>query len=116
MIGNLSEMAKIGDFDNFSIYVYGSEGPKPHFHLIIGNPRYPEWETCIEISSSTYFHHNNKEGILNSKQKKRLIEFLNKKHHLLQGTNWEVLVIQWCMNNPEYEINPKTKMPNYLEL
>jgi len=112
----LLEMAKIGEFDNFSIYVYGSEGPKPHFHLIKGNPKSPNFETCIEISSSIYFYHNNKEGILNSKQKKKLVDFLNKKHRLLNSTNWEVLVIQWCLNNPEYEINPQIKMPDYLKL
>lgn len=112
----LLEMARIGEFDGFTIYIYGSEGPKPHFHLMRGNPKSPDFETCIEITKAKYFHHTSKEGIINSKEKKKLISFLNKKHHLLNGTNWQVLVIQWCMNNPEYEINPKTKMPNYLEL
>lgn len=112
----LLEMARIGEFDNFLIYICGSEGPIPHFHLIKGNPKYPDFETCIEITKPIYFHHSGKEGILTSKEKKRLIEFLKKSHYMLEGTNWQVLVAQWCMNNPDHEINPKTKTPNYLNL
>ena len=111
----LYEMSQIGKFDSFEIWIYGGEGPVPHFHLITGNQKSPEFETCIKIKEAEYFHHSGKEGALNSKEKKRLIEFLQKPHHKLSGTNWEILVAQWGMNNPKYDI-PFIEVPNYREL
>jgi hypothetical protein len=113
----LLEMANIGSFDGFTIYIYGSEGPKPHFHLIKGNPKYPDFETCIKINNPIYFHHSGKEGVLNSKEKKRLIEFLKSNNkYFPDKTNWQMLVIQWSMNNTDFQISPKTKIPNYIKL
>ena len=113
----LLEMANIGSFNDFSIYVYGNEGPIPHFHIIKGNPKSPEWETCIEIKQIKYFHHSNKEGILNSKNKKRLISFLKAKSiHFKDKTNWQMLVLQWSMNNTNFQIPIDTGIPNYLSL
>jgi len=113
----LLEMANIGSFDGFVLYIYGSEDPKPHFHLIKGQPKYPNFETCIEINRVKYFHHSGKEGVLNSKEKKHLIDFLNKKNkHFIDKTNWQMLVVQWSMNNTNFQISPKTKIPNYILL
>lgn len=109
----LYEMAQIGKFDSFEIWIYGGEGPIPHFHLI--SQKFPDFEACIKIEKVEYFHHSGKEGILNSKEKKRLVEFLQSNHHKLNGTNWEILVAQWGMNNPKYDI-PFLEMPNYREL
>jgi len=113
----LLEMASIGSFDGFTLYIYGSEGPKPHFHLIKGNPKYPDFETCIEINTVKYFHHSGKEDVLTSKEKKRLIDFLNKENkHFSDKTNWQMLVVQWSMNNTNFQISSKTKMPDYTKL
>jgi hypothetical protein len=113
----LLEMANIGSFDGFTIYIYGSEGPKPHFHLIKGNPKYPDFETCIEINNPICFHHSGKEGVLSSKEKKRLIEFLKSNNkYFPDKTNWQVLVVQWSMNNADFELSPETKMPDYQNL
>lgn len=108
----LYEMAQIGKFDSFEIWVYSKEGPIPHFHVIKGNQQFPNFETCIKIEKAEYFHHSGKEGILNSREKKRLVEFLQSNHHKLNGSNWEILVAQWSMNNPEYDM-PFIEMPDY---
>lgn len=119
----LNEMAQIGLFDQYLLYVYGEakhssaygrEGPVAHFHLLKGNPDSPRWETCIKLSSAEYFHHDGKEGILNSKQKKQLIEFLNTANEdLPQITNWQSVVVAWNQNNPRWRIDRDTPLPDY---
>lgn len=63
----LYEMAQIGKFDSFEIWVYGGEGPIPHFHLIKGDQNFPDFEACIKIEKAEYFHHSGKEGKRESK-------------------------------------------------
>jgi hypothetical protein len=110
----LNEMAQIGLFDQYSLYVYGREGPVAHFHLLKGNPDNPSWQTCIKIETSEYFHHDGKEGTLNSKQKKHLVDFFNTSNQdLPQITNWQSTVVAWNQNNPRWRIDRNTTMPEY---
>jgi len=72
---------------NCAVYVYGEDGSPyepgristiPHFHIIHGDPEYPEWEVCIKIETAEYFYHDEKAETLNTQQKKELVEFLDK--------------------------------------
>ena len=110
----LNEMARIGEYQPFIVYVYGKEGPVPHFHLIKGSPDTPSWQTCIRIDASEYFHHTGKEEVLNSGERKELVEFLKQPNKYIASiTNWQYLVAQWSSNNPSWEIAPEIAMPNY---
>jgi len=113
----LTEMTQIDILLDFAVCVYGSEGPVAHFHVLKGNSKYPDWETCIEIRHPKYFHHFGKESILNSKQKKDLMTFLSAPHkYFSTKSNWQVLVIVWSMNNTEHQISPIPEMPDYMLL
>lgn len=119
----LYEMAQIGLFDQYILYVYGEanaygrEGPVAHFHLLKGSPDNPSWQTCIKIETSEYFHHDGKEGTLNSKQKRHLVDFFNTSNQgLPQITNWQSSVVAWNQNNPRWRIDRNTSMPDYLVL
>lgn len=115
--GPLYEMARIGEFAGFFVYVYGSEGPVPHFHVLLGKPEAPSWESCIRIQGARYFQHGRKQETLNAKQKRQLVDFLRAPHkHFPDRQNWQILIIQWSMNNPDHEIDPNLLMPDYTQL
>jgi hypothetical protein len=110
-------MARIGEYIPFIAYVYGREGSVAHFHLLKGNPDSPSWQTCIKIRTAEYFHHTGKEEILNSGERKEMIDFLNKPNRYISSvSNWQYLVAQWSSNNPRWEIDANTPMPDYLLL
>lgn len=111
----LNEMAQIGKFNRYTAFVNTNDpGHIPHFHLWDSNSKGVSFHTRIKITSPEYFHHHGKEGVLNSKDRKELCEFL-----LLPSedgpvkTNWEVLLIEWNRNNSDNKVDPKTPMPDY---
>jgi hypothetical protein len=113
----LNEMAPIGFFDQYILYVYSREGSVAHFHLLKGNPDSPSWQTCIRLETPEYFHHSGKEGTLNPKQKKHLVDFFNTANQdLPQITNWQSTVVAWNQNNPRWRIDRNTPMTDYLLL
>ena len=59
-IHSLLEMAYVGTFDNYHIYVYANEGNIPHFHFRTTDKK----EGCIRIDKPEYFNHGNKQQIL----------------------------------------------------
>ena len=83
---NLTEMARIGFTDDgfevyintddgFEVYINTDDGGNiPHFHYRTKNTW--EFHTCIRLDIAEYFHHDGKEDILNSKQRKQLVKFL----------------------------------------
>lgn len=117
---DLTEMARVGfTSDNvFEVYVHTDDSGKiPHFHVWDAETKGDKFHTCIRIDSPAYFHHTGKEGVLNSKEKKNLVQFLkssckNKKF----DTNWELLVFMWNLNNSDVEIDSMQEMPDYLKL
>ena len=118
---SLYEMAQIGKLvlsgiGECRITIYSEPGSIPHFHVISGNPQHPEWETCIELLSSSYFHHGGKRGELNTKQRKELIKFLNTKNIELSLSNWQATVVLWNLNNENNKVNRNSTMPDYMYL
>lgn len=114
---NLTEMARIGFTDDgFEVYINTDDGGNiPHFHYRTKNTW--EFHTCIRLDIAEYFHHDGKEDILNSKQRKQLVKFLkaeprNKRYK----TNWERVLADWNDNNSDIEIDENLDMPNYLDL
>lgn len=113
----LFEMAQIGDLDNkLIIYVRSNEGGNiPHFHIVDKQTLGSKFHTCVKIENATYFHHTGKEDVLNSKQRKRLVDFLNSMTPL-ENTYWEFLLLTWNINNSNRKVNINQKMPDYTNL
>jgi len=97
----------IGGFNSWNLYV-PVDKKIPYFIL-----KDYHHKILIKIKEPKYFYHKKN---LDQQEKERLIVFLNNKFPLFDNTNWQVILAQWSMNNPEYEINQKTEMPNYLNL
>lgn len=114
----LNEMARVGNIyeKTYCVCVYDGERRIAHFHIFTGPAKYPDWETCIQFLKPEYFHHSGKEGTLDSGKKKDLIKFMNKMHKGLAVTNWQYAVTLWNDNNPQWEIDANTPMPDYLLL
>lgn len=113
----LLEMARVGDMDNkLAIYIRSNDpGNIPHFHIVDQVTLGDKFHTCIKIETAEYFHHTGKEDILNTKQKKSLMEFFSKSDKW--GDNyWDIVLQEWNRNNSKVEIDRKLKIPNYLEL
>lgn len=113
----LFEMSQIGDLDNkLIIYVRSNEGGNiPHFHIVDKQTLGNKFHTCVKIENATYFHHTGKEGVLNSKQRKLLVEFLRKDFDE-DTTNWKYLIMTWNANNSSTKLSKRMQMPNYTNL
>lgn len=112
---NYTEMARVGiTDDDYEVYVNTNDSGKiPHFHYRKAK-NWNEFHTCIQIQAPNYFHHGNKQDILNSKQKKELIDFLKAKpRNKRYETHWEYLVSMWNDNNSDIIIDEEILMPNY---
>lgn len=113
----ITEMAQIGVMDDkYAIVVWTNDpGNIPHFHIMDYKSRGTKFHTCIKIETAEYFHHTGKEDILNTKQRKLLVEFLNQNDKWGEK-NWIVLLKEWIRNNSKTEIDINLEMPNYLNL
>lgn len=114
----LIEMARVGKYDVYDVYVHSDDkGKIPHFHVWDDNMRGQKFHTCIRIDKPEYFHHTGKEDVLTNKEIKNLIKFLQSKpKHGLYGTYWQSLVYMWNMNNSDVEIDDNQSMPDYMLL
>ena len=113
----MENIARIGFTDDgFEVYINTDDGGNiPHFHYRTKGTW--KFHTCIRLDSPEYFHHDGKEGILNSKQRKELVKFLNSTDlHEQDKTHWQVLLKEWNRNNSNIEIDEETPMPDYLNL
>ena len=114
------EMATVGKTsDNYDVVVFTNDSGKiPHFHYFDDNTRGSEFHTCIRLDKPEYFHHSNKDGILNSKQRKELINFLRSPHKRYKNeTNWQHLVYLWNdENNSDVSVDENIPMPDYNKL
>lgn len=116
----LIEFATLGKTaDNYCIIVYTNDGGKiPHFHYFDDETRGKKFHTCIKLETAEYFHHGGKNDILNSKQRKELVTFLNSPHHRYkEETNWQHLVYLWNdENNSDVNVKEDIQMPDYYQL
>lgn len=110
----LNEEAWVDNFDTFRVSVYDNEGNNAHFHL---RDKQRNLEACVRIDEPKFFAHTGKEYILNAKEKKHLIAFLNQEpRDKLQGidTNWDFIKWLWNHNNPDHKI--MVAKPDYSKL
>ena len=109
------------NFLDFETQVGENEGNNiPHFHLDnkeIGNK---QKKTSIRLDIPYYFLHGDKRYILNSKERKELVKWLNEKpsegvlpdkNGEKPKTNWQALVNVWNIYYPQAMVS--CNMPNY---
>lgn len=113
----LMEMANIGSIDNKLVAIIRMNDPGniPHFHIVDKATLGRDFHTCIKIESPEYFHHEGKEDVLNSKQRKNLNDFLKNKNEL-GVTNWKYLVATWNINNSNKNVDKDITQPDYTKL
>ena len=109
----------------YEIFVCTNDpGKIPHFHLRDIDD-WSKFHTYIRIDKAEYFHHGNKQDILNAKEKKQLNDFMqsiSKKKLRRPGaepieiTNWEYVCILWDDNNSDVEIADDVVQPDYTKL
>ena len=109
----LLEMASIGNIDNTLCVVIrmNDTGNIPHFHIMDKSTLGKKFHTCVKIETPEYFHHTGKVDVLNSKQRKSLVEFLKSSHR--NGTTWEMLIDLWNINNSTIKVDDNIDMPDY---
>ena len=90
-------------------------GNIPHFHIVDTSTRGEKFHTCIRIEKPEYFHHTGKENILSSKERKQLVDFLNKNDKWGEQ-NWIVLLKEWERNNSNISIDINQPIPDYSKL
>lgn len=115
----LNEMARVGFFSDFEVWIRTDDpGNIPHFHVWDKNSKGGLFHTCVKIESPEYFHHNGKEDVFNSKQKKELTEFLNEKpaKSRWHPTNWDFILTLWNANNSKVEVPEDLPIPDYTKL
>ena len=112
----INEMAQIGTFSKYTIIVWTNDpGNTPRFHIVDSSTRGEKFHTCLKIESPEYFHHSGKEDVLNNKERKELLKFLNSKDKWGEQ-NWVVLLKEWDRNNSNYSIDINQVIPDYLKL
>lgn len=113
----LYEMARVGfTSDSYEVYVNTNDaGNIPHFHYRQKDD-WNKFHTCIQITSPKYFHHTGKEDVLNIKQKKNLIEFLNSPYKNYGITVFRHLIDMWNDNNSSVQVDENITIPDYMSL
>lgn len=112
----LLEITSIGNIDNTLCVVIRMNDVEniPHFHIMDKSTLGKKFHTCVKIETPEYFHHHGKVDVLNSKQRKSLVEFLKSSHR--DGTKWEMLVDLWNINNSTIKVDDNIDMPDYINI
>jgi hypothetical protein len=112
----LLEMAQIGTFNKYTIIVWTNDsGNIPHFHIVDSSTRGKKFHTCIKIEKAEYFHHSGKEDVLNQKERKELMKFLNSNDKWGEQI-WVVLLKEWERNNSNISIDINQTIPDYTNI
>lgn len=98
----------------FILWVYGGEGPVPHFHITTSDP--DDLLCCVCLHVPAYFDHGVEFKSLNSKLRIELNEFLVSpdKKYKDGRTIWQSMCNDWINNNGNF--NFPTFQPNYINL
>lgn len=114
-------MARVGYSGDLEVYVNTDDGGKiPHFHLR-DKTDWNKFHTCIEILRPKYFHHEGKEDVLNTSERKELQKFIEspvrlKKYASMFENNWQLICFLWDMNNSDITVPDDATMPDYTQL
>jgi hypothetical protein len=89
--------------------------PEHHFHIVDKSTSGSSFHTCVKIELPEYFHHEGKTDTLNSRQRKALVDFLEKPFDE-DTSNWEYLIMTWNINGSGKRLSKKMPIPDYTKL
>lgn len=120
----LTEMARVGFLDELEICVYTDDpGNVPHVHIRDVDTRGKLFDACVKLEYPEYFDHGCHTDTLNSKQKRKLDDFMNSVPEKgVFKTNYEKAVYMWNDNNSskdvefEYYDDGRVIVPDYTTL
>lgn len=118
---DIEGMSRVGYSSGLEIYVNTDDGGNiPHFHMR-DKRDWAKFHTCICIEQPSYFLHDGKEDVLNSKQRKELVRFMQSKPSIAKyatkfDNNWELVCFLWDINNSNVNIADNAVMPDYSKL
>lgn len=125
----LYEMASVGYFTSqkssgkpkgmeMKVFINGSEGNIPHMHIWDNDTNGQKFHTCVCLTTVDYFHHTGKEGVLSSKQKSSLVDFLKSEcKNRRYKTNWEYALSMWNDNNQtSTQVDEESELLDYTQL
>lgn len=112
----LNEMARIGYIDDLELIIWTDDpGNIPHFHIRDKETKGNNFHCCIRLDEPSYFKHQGKMDVLNTKQKKKLINFLNSSSKMgnFEVKNWDKIIAYWNDNNSSVILPDDYPMPDY---
>lgn len=100
---------------NLIIAVGGNEGTIPHFHVFRKEEDLESWRNgaCLFLTDNSYFDHSGNTETLTKDELAQVIGRLKETVKKRKISNWEYIVMLWNDNNPNYEIDYDTPMPDY---
>ena len=115
------EMARVGFFfrNQFEVYIRTNDpGNEPHFHIRDSSTQGEEFHTCVKIKEAMYFHHDGKEGVLGTHERKALDDYLRaaptkQYKRITFPTNWDKVVYEWNENNSTMLVDEDLAQPDY---
>ena len=112
----LTEMSQVGTFNKYTILVWTNDlGNIPHFHIVDTSTLGRSFHSCVKIELPEYFHHEGKTDTLNSRQRKALVDFLEKPFDE-DTSNWEYLIMTWNINGSGKRLSKKMPIPDYTNI
>lgn len=114
---SLTEMSRYGRLPDsqLEIHIEGSEGYIPHIHIQIKNGNKSSGICHIKLLTNEYLRDSDDPGkTLNSKERKKLDDYMKAYLPGTKITNWEVILGKWNEMNPSHiQAVNKNNMPNY---
>ena len=89
-----------------------------HFHVYRSETDLEQWKNgaCLLFKDNKYFDHADNSEALTRDELFAIVECLKSKpskNKYPGDTNWEVILGLWNMNNPDWEIDIDTPIPDY---
>ena len=113
----LFEMVKCGEIEGLYIIIWTNDsGFIPHMYIFNNqNPKKATFDAYLKIETPEYFKHGHHTDILNGKQMRSLINFLQGVDEY-GDSNWKFIIKTWNKNNSKQTIPIDTPIPDYMSL
>lgn len=118
MVGRLPEEIKVGKKGILIVAIGADENRgEAHFHIFRNKNDWKTWKNgaCLLFKENKYFDRAGNRETLTRDELEALVECLKSKpkQGLLGDTYWQNLIFLWNANNPDFEMDINTPMPDY---
>ena len=112
-----SDFARIGDIDdNLEVSVGSRNGELlPHFHVWDKGTRGENFHVRIEIGRNAYFGYGRNDAVLDFRQRKMLVDFLNRKPQRTDAfsSHWDAILTLWNLSDSAIVVDETLPTPDY---